>query len=109
MTTSSDFPALLANVQTEIANLRNTLADGSPADATALAPKLKTLVDALPTLSPEAGLQHKDALETVWQDLGELSADFGRIKAAAQLEMQTLNTRMKAATAYAQSSTSEKR
>lgn len=109
MNPSPDFPVLLADVQTEIATLRSTLADGSPADANALAPKLKELVDALPTLSPEAGLQHKDALETLWQDLGELSADFGRIKAAAQLEMQTLNTRLKAATAYAQSSTSEKR
>lgn len=103
------FPELLEAVQAEITALRSTIAAGTLADSEALAPKLKALVEALPTLTAEDGQHYKAALETLWQDMGELSADFGRVKSTAMQELQTINTRLKAATAYAQRSASEDR
>jgi hypothetical protein len=109
MNNPKPFSELLSAVQTEITTLRSTIAADTPADIEALAPKLKALIEALPTLTAEDGQHYKAALETLWQDMGELSADFGRIKSAAMQELQTINTRLKAATAYAQSSASEDR
>lgn len=106
---TSPFPELLEAVQGELTTLRSASAAGTLTDIETLAPKLKALVEALPTLTAEDGQHYKDALETLWQNLGELSADFGRIKSATMQELQTINTRLKAATAYAQSSASEDR
>lgn len=109
MSNQESFSELLSAVQGELSTLRSTIAAGTLADIETLAPKLKALVEALPTLTAEDGQHYKAALETLWQDLGELSADFSRVKSAAMQELQTINTRLKAATAYAQSSASEDR
>jgi hypothetical protein len=109
MSNQESFSELLSAVQGELTTLRSASAAGTLTDIETLAPKLKALVEALPTLTAEDGQHYKGALETLWQNLGELSADFGRIKSATMQELQTINTRLKAATAYAQSSASEDR
>ncbi len=109
MSNQESFSELLSAVQTELTTLRSAIAADTEANSEALAPKLKALVEALPNLTAEEGQNYKAALETLWQDMGELSADFGRVKSAAMQELQTINTRLKAATAYAQSSVSEDR
>lgn len=109
MTNPKPFAELLADVQAEVNTLRTQLQGNLPCDATALAPKLQAMIEALPDLPQEIGLAHQPAINALQNDLRDVSNGFAQMKTAIQKEMQTINDRMKAATAYAQSTVNEKR
>lgn len=99
----SDFTALLADVKTEIEQLRSLMNEGQAADLTTLGPKLESMNTALLSLPKEEGRAHVPALLEIDQALAELTKDFARQKEGAKAAIEQLTTRFRANTAYAKS------
>lgn len=99
----------LKAVTAEVEQLRTRLSEGVASDTKALEPLLTNFMQTLQATPIPVAKPYIDQLYTLAQDLGELQSDFKRQQNAAQDAMEHIQTRLKAATAYAKSSASDKR
>ncbi len=103
-----EIDAKLAAVRTEAEQLRSRLSEGTVSEGTQLDKLISELMSSLHAAPKELGKSYLPALTELASTLDELTADFKRQQGAAEEAMQLINTRLKAATAYAKTSASSK-
>lgn len=103
---SDEIETRLESVSREVEQLRVRLGEGVPCTIEELAPRLEALMIALRAAPKSAGLAHVASLNALERALAELASDFRRQQAAAEAALSEINTRLKAATAYARTAAS---
>jgi hypothetical protein len=99
----------LKAVEAEIEQLRTRLSEGVASDTEVLDPLLISFMATLHATPVPEAKPYTEKLYALAQSLGELQTDFKRQQNGAELALQEINTRLKAATAYAKSSSTDKR